>query len=94
LIDVLLWWRLIDVLLWWRLIDVLLWWRLIDTFLFRWLIVDVGRLGSKARHGQQTDVLSWWPRDIIVGHVWVICRADRERWINVTPDRAVFTARV
>lgn len=69
LIDVPLRWRLVLVHLRRRLIHVLLSRRLVTIFLCRGLIVDIGRLRSIASHGQQAHVLSWWPRDAIVGHV-------------------------
>jgi hypothetical protein len=69
LIDVPLRWRLVLVYLRRRLIHVLLSWRQVGIFLCRWLIVDIGRLRSIARHRQQAHVLSWWPRDVIVGHI-------------------------
>jgi len=68
LIDVPLRWRLALVYLCRGLIDVLLRRSLAVIFLCRWLIIDIGRLGSIARHGQQAEMLSWRPRNIIVGH--------------------------
>jgi len=69
LIDVPLSRRLILVYLCSGLIDVLLRSSLVGIFPCRGLIIDIGRLRSIARHGQQAHVLSWWPRDVIVGHV-------------------------
>jgi hypothetical protein len=68
LIDVLLRRRLILVHLRRRLVDVLLRRSLEVILPCRGLIIDIGRLRTIACHGQQAQMLSWRPRDVIIGH--------------------------
>jgi len=68
LIDVPLRRRLILVYLCSGLIDILLRRSLVGIFPCRWLIIDIGRLRSIARHGQQAQMLSWRPRNVVIGH--------------------------